>query len=103
MDGLGDGKGREKRTELPVAYFFSVPTTWPDRWAALRADFPLITVSRGAAPPRRTFLPILTSPVSKSAILNGVLGCFFLEGRVLEDGAVTARRFWLARLGESEV
>lgn len=42
---------RGQRTALPVAYFFSVPTTRPWRWAAFKALLPRTVVSRGAPPP----------------------------------------------------
>lgn len=58
-------------TALPMAYFFSLPMTAPLRMAALRALFPLTTVSRSPTPPR-TDLPILVT-WSQSAILTVVM------------------------------
>lgn len=51
------------------AYFFSVPTTAPLRCAAFNALFPLIVVSRSAAPGPRTLLPILVTLFQSSLIL----------------------------------
>jgi hypothetical protein len=59
--GVSKGGGQDKPrapggyivlTALPEAYFFSVPITRPERWAAFRALLPLTTVSRGAGPER---------------------------------------------------
>lgn len=55
---------------LAVAYFFSVPVTAPVRWAALRADLPLMVVSRWAVPGPRTLLPILVTEFQSSLILS---------------------------------
>lgn len=60
------------RTALPAPYFFSVPTTAPLRWAALRALFPRTTVSR-ATPPPRVRLPILVT-LSQSSMVVDVAG-----------------------------
>jgi hypothetical protein len=48
-------------TALAVANFFSVAMTAPLRWAALSADLPLTTVSRGPAALPRVRLPILVT------------------------------------------
>lgn len=61
---------------LPVVYFFSAPRRVPERCAAFKALLPLMTVSRGMAPPPLCFLPILVTE-SQSLILvvlGGVLG-----------------------------
>lgn len=65
------GKGH---TALPVLNFFSVTICAPARLAAFKADWLRTTVSRGAPPPLRTFLPILTTSVSHADILT-VLFC----------------------------
>lgn len=56
-------------TALAEAYFFSVATIPPLRWAAFRADLPLTTVSRGPEAPPRTRLPILVTEFQSSDIL----------------------------------
>lgn len=56
---------------LPVAYFFSVPTTAPERWAWFRAPLPRMTVSRCEAPPR-VLLPILVTVSQSSAMVSRV-------------------------------
>lgn len=59
--------GLEGLTELVEPNFFSVARMAPERWAALRADLPLMVVSRTAPPPRVLF-PILVT-VSQSSML----------------------------------
>jgi hypothetical protein len=57
-----------RHTEFPAPNFFSVPTTAPERWAALSAAFPRTTVSRDVAPPR-DLLPILVTE-SQSSMMS---------------------------------
>jgi hypothetical protein len=58
---------------LAEAYFFSVATTAPERWAALSADLPLTTVSRGPEAAPRVRLPILvTASQSSDIVVDGV-------------------------------
>ena len=59
-----------------MAYFFSVVMAAPERLAALRADWLRTTVSR-AAPPVRTFLPILTASVSQPDIVTDLIWVWF--------------------------
>lgn len=66
--GLEGVLGGMSGLTLAVENFFSVPMTAPLRWAALRADFPLMVVSRGAVPAPRTLLPILVV-VSQSSMV----------------------------------
>jgi len=58
-------------TVLPVAYFFSVPTTAPERWASFSAPLPRMTVSRWEAPPW-VLLPILVTVFQSSAMVVSV-------------------------------
>lgn len=75
----GGGWGGWQRTALPAANFFSVPMTEPLRWAALRALFPLMTVSLEEAPPR-ALEPILVT-LSQSSIL--AVSCVWKVCRLL--------------------
>ncbi len=79
-------------TELPVWNFFSVPTTAPDRCAALRALFPLTTVSRCEAP-LRARLPILVT--SSQSMLPDILTVVlsFVYGHVCNRGWAVWRGF----------
>lgn len=60
-------------TALPTAYFFSVATTAPLRWAAFSALLPRTTVSRCTAPPPRTLLPMRVTESQSSFIFTA---CF---------------------------
>lgn len=72
--GLACVDGMERRTAaLAELYFFSVPMTAPDLWAALRADLPRTTVSRSDWPGPRTLLPILVTESQSSDILMYVV------------------------------
>ena len=65
----GDGGVlRLEHTVFPAANFFSVAMICPLRWAALRAPFPLTTVSRWPAPPF-VLLPILVTVSQSSAMM----------------------------------
>ncbi len=70
-------------TELPVANFFSVPTSEPVRCAALMALRPLTTVSRLDAP-ARALLPILVTWSQPSFPGPDMLA----DGRRPSDGVV---------------
>lgn len=54
-------------TVFPVAYFFSVATIAPVRWALFKAPFPRTTVSRWLEPPP-VLLPILVTVSQSSAM-----------------------------------
>jgi hypothetical protein len=56
-------------TALAEAYFFSVATMPPLRWAALSADLPFTTAARGPAAPPRVRLPILVTDSQSSDML----------------------------------
>ena len=64
---LNSQNGEKLLTAFPAAYFFSVPTTRPCRWAALSALLPLMTVSRTTGPPR--FLEPMRVTESQSLIV----------------------------------
>ena len=57
-------------TALAEAYFFSVATMPPLRWAALSADLPFTTAARGPAAPPRVRLPILVTESHSSDMLR---------------------------------
>ncbi len=61
----GDDAG--SLTVFPVAYFFSVATIAPVRWALFKAPFPRTTVSRWLEPPP-VLLPILVTVSQSSAM-----------------------------------
>ena len=63
----GEGILGMGRTALAEENFFSVLRTAPERWAAFKADLPLMTVSRSPLPPPLAFLPILVT-VSHSSL-----------------------------------
>lgn len=62
----------------------------PERWAALRADLPLTTVSRGA-PPARNLLPILVTE-SHSDMMIDVVVIVDMKFDELDDDFVWPRR-----------
>lgn len=64
-------------TVLPVAYFFSVATIVPARWAWFRAPLPRTTVSRCEDPPP-VLLPIFVT-VSQSSDMAALLDEFEIE------------------------
>jgi hypothetical protein len=73
-------------TALADANFFSVAMTAPLRWAALSADLPFTTVSRGPPPAPRVRLPILVT-LSQSSDMFAVV-CGVEEGWVCVCGGV---------------
>jgi len=64
--------------------FFSVPTMAPVRWAAFKAEFPLMTVSRWLWPGPRALLPILVT-VSQSDMVDA---CEVVDGVIVSVRSV---------------
>ncbi len=68
-------------TWLPAWNFFSVPTTTPDRCAALSALLPRTTVSRCEAPPRVRLPILVTSSQSRLADIFAACVAVGVAGR----------------------
>jgi hypothetical protein len=94
---------RDERTAFPVASFFSVPMIAPLLCAALSADLPLTTVSRGAPAPR-VLLPIFVT-VSQSSMVNSpfVLVVLRRGGEVVcSDRLLLRRKYCLLSFSKGE-
>jgi hypothetical protein len=81
----------DERTALALENFFSVLTTPPLRCAAFKADAPLMTFSRGAAPVPRTLLPIFVTVSHSSDIVDEFESCGLWRGKETTESRYDTR------------